>query len=80
MNLLIPKTYDIYTTQDDKKLFITLGYDENTLIYYYLYSFEEIDDIIAAGINEEFLEFKKKEFVKNRGLKLIKRGEFKKWK
>ena len=78
--LLIPLEYEIYRTKDDKKLFITLGYDENTLIYYYLYSFEEIDDVIVAGIDEEFLEYKKKEFVKNRGLKLIKRGEFKKWK
>ena len=75
--LLIPITYEIYRTQDDKKLFITLGYDENTLIYYYLYSFEEIDDIICVGIDEEWLEYKKREFVKNRGLKLIKRGEFK---
>ena len=75
--LLIPITYEIYRTQDDKKLFITLGYDENTLIYYYLYSFEKIDDVICSGINEEWLEFKKKEFIDSRDLVLIRMGEFK---
>ena len=75
---LIPITYEIYRTQDDKKLFITLGYDENTLIFYYLYSFEKIDDVICSGIDEEWLEYKKREFIDSRGLKLIKRGEFKK--
>ena len=76
--LLIPITYEIYRTQDNKKLFITFGYDENTLIYYYLYSFEKIDDVICAGIDKEFLEYKKREFIDSRDLKLIKRGEFKK--
>ena len=76
--LLIPITYEIYRTQDNKKLFITLGYDEITLIYYYLYSFEKIDDVICSGIDEEWLEYKKKEFIDSRDLKLIKRGEFKK--
>ena len=78
MTLLIPITYEIYRTQDNKKLFITFGYDENTLIYYYLYSFEKIDDVICSGINEEWLEFKKKEFIDSRDLVLIRRGEFKK--
>lgn len=74
---LIPIQYEIYRTQDNKKLFITLGYDENTMIYYYLYSFEEIDDVICAGIDEEFLEYKKKEFIDSRDLKLIKKNKFK---
>ena len=75
---LIPLEYEIYRTKDGKKLYVTSCYDQNTMIYYYLYSFEKIDDVICSGINEEWLEFKKKEFINSRDLKLIKRGEFKK--
>ena len=75
--LLIPVEWEMYLTSSNKKLFITLGHDEEKMVYYYLYSFNEIDDCICAGIDMEWMKWKKDEFVKDRNLKLIKKGKFK---
>ena len=37
--LLIPLYYEIYTTEEKEKLYITIGYDEKNQIYYFLYSY-----------------------------------------
>ena len=75
--LLIPLEYEIYTTEEKEKLYITTGYDEKNQIYYFLYSYKDIDDVICAGIDIEWLEYKKKMFVEERNLKLLKEGRFK---
>ena len=75
--LLIPLEYEIYTTEEKEKLYITIGYDEKNQIYYFLYSYQDIDDVICAGIDIEWLEYKKKMFVEERNLKLLKKGRFK---
>ena len=72
---LIPVEVEVFLTPDNNKLFIILCYDKN-YIFYYLYSYKNIDDCIVASIDEQFLEFKKREFVENRGLKLIKKESF----
>ena len=75
--LLIPLEYEIYTTEEKEKLYITIGYDEKNQIYYFLYSYKDIDDVICSGIDIEWLEYKKKMFVEERNLKLLKKGRFK---
>lgn len=79
MNMILkPLEFWIYETVDGKKLIITLGYNEYTQIYYYFYSYEDIDDVIVSHSDIEFADFKKKMFVQDRNLKLIKQGEFRK--
>ena len=75
--LLIPLEYEIYTTEEKEKLYITIGYDEKNMIYYFLYSTEDKDGVLACGVNTEWLEYKKKMFVEERNLKLLKKGRFK---
>ena len=75
--LLIPLEYEIYTTEEKEKLYITIGYDEINMIYYFLYSTEDKDGVLACGVNTELLEYKKKMFIEERNLRLIKQGEFK---
>ena len=72
---LKPVEVEVYKTSDNEKLFITLAYDEN-YIFYYLYSYKNIDNCIVASIDEQFLEFKKKEFVNSRDLKFVKKESF----
>ena len=75
--LLIPLYYLIYETEEKEKLYITIGYDEKNMIYYFLYSTEDKDGVLACGVNTEWLEYKKKMFVEERNLKLLKKGRFK---
>lgn len=71
-----PVSYEIYETLDKQKVFITECYDKN-YITYYLYSINDYTDVIACGVNEEWLSFKKQTFIKDRQLTFIKRNEFK---
>ena len=66
---------EVYLTPDNEKLFIILCYDEN-YIFYYLYSYKDIDNCIVASIDEEWLTYKKREFIKTRGLKFVKKESF----
>lgn len=75
--ILIPVTWEVYVTQEKEKLIITEGYDDKTLISYVLYSFGDIDDVLVCGIDTEYLEYKKKMFIQERNLILIKKGVFK---
>ena len=75
--LLNPLEYEIYTTEEKEKLYITIGYDEKNHLYYFLYSTEDTDGVICTGIDIEWLEYKKKMFVEERNLKLLKKGRFK---
>ena len=72
---LIPVEMEVYLTSDNEKLLIILCYDKN-YIFYYLYSYKDIDDCIVASIDEQFLEFKKREFVETRNLKFVKKESF----
>ena len=72
---LKPVEVEVYRTPDNEKLFITLTYDEN-MIFYYLYSYKNIDDCICAGMDMEWLSYKKREFIENRGLKFVKKESF----
>ena len=75
--LLIPLYYWIYETKEKEKVIITIGYDEKNQIYYFLYSTEDKDGVLACGVDTEWLEYKKKMFIEERNLRLIKQGEFK---
>ena len=46
--LLIPLEYEIYTTEEKEKLYITIGYDEKNQIYYFLYSTEDKDGVYTV--------------------------------
>ena len=73
---LKPVEVEVYRTPDNKKLFIILCYDKN-MIFYYLYSYKNTDDCIVAGIDGEWLAYKKREFVETRGLKFVKKESLK---
>ena len=72
--ILIPIEYEVYQTSFNTKMFITKCYSKEDYSYFYIYTTEDYTDVIVSSCDEEFTNFQKERFVKDRNLKLLKKG------
>lgn len=59
-----------YKTLNNENLMIFMTLDIKTQIYRTIYCITDYEDVIAASDDVEFVEFKTKQFIQDRGLRL----------